>query len=376
MDRMSGDHPTRIGRYTIDRKLGDGGMGDVFLGYSPAGSPVAVKLIRADKLDPHTRARFEREAKIARTIVGTNRVARFLEADPYAERPWLAMEYVPGLTLLQYVQKYGVLEARLVASLGALLAEGLQAVHASGLLHRDLKPQNIILGSEGPIIIDFGLSAFVDASQDSLSHRGMIIGTVRCMPPEQADGNPKVTAAADVYALGTVLLYAATGHYPYEGTSWKAIVTHIVNPRVAPNLVGTPDNIVALIGSMLSYEATDRPPLPEVAEACAEILVAEKTTPAQARLALIACTAEGDVPHPKSPAPSHSVAVVLGDLPPSADDDGGPLDAPPPVETESAEPDVATPSVSPGPSERAGRVPASQRVADELRTQYARKPSL
>src|SRR4051794_21874086 len=98
-----GDVPARIGRYTVDRRLGSGGMGEVFLAYSPAGSPVAVKVIRSDKLDAQARARFEREAKIAAAMIGSNRVARFLEADPFAEQPWLAMEYVQGCTLLQYV---------------------------------------------------------------------------------------------------------------------------------------------------------------------------------------------------------------------------------------------------------------------------------
>ncbi|GAA3645474.1 hypothetical protein GCM10022267_35250 [Lentzea roselyniae] len=92
------DMPALIGRYVVERELGSGGMGEVYLAYSPAGDPVAVKLIRSDRLDPVTRARFEKEALIARTVVGTNRVARFLDADPYAGRPWLAMEYVPGST--------------------------------------------------------------------------------------------------------------------------------------------------------------------------------------------------------------------------------------------------------------------------------------
>jgi serine/threonine protein kinase len=140
-------------------------------------------------------------------------VARFLDADPYADRPWLAMEYVPGTTLAAHVEAHGPLPAALVSSLGALLAEGLAVVHATGLLHRDIKPQNVIMGEYGPVLIDFGLGAFLDTATDTLSHSGMIIGTIRYMPPEQAGGQIQVTPAADVYGLGAVLLYAGTGHH-------------------------------------------------------------------------------------------------------------------------------------------------------------------
>lgn len=157
--------PSRIGPYLVERRLGAGGMGEVYLAYSVAGEPVAVKVIRPDRTDPHTRARFEREAAMARTISGTGRVARFIEADPFAEQPWLAMDYVPGRPLSDVVKDQGLLSTPLVASLGALLAEGLAAVHAAGLVHRDLKAQNVVLGDFGPVIIDFGLGAFVGASR-------------------------------------------------------------------------------------------------------------------------------------------------------------------------------------------------------------------
>lgn len=375
------DVPTRIGRYAVARSLGSGGMGEVFLAYTPAGAPVAVKLIRADKLDASTRARFEREAQIARTIIGTNRVARFLDADPYADRPWLAMEYVPGRTLLRHVDDHGTLPSPLVASLGALLVEGLEAVHAAGLLHRDLKPQNIILGVDGPMIIDFGLAAFLDASQDSLSHSGMIIGTVRCMPPEQASGNPRVTSAADVYALGTVLLYAATGHYPYDGARWEAIVAQVANPDVAPDLGGVPIELGPLLGSMLAHEPGARPTLHGVAEACAALLARAAVTPADARRALIARTTGPDTSGPDGRVPSPSVEALLDAINRSGDTAGpvSPLDGPgrpPPEEaaTEEAtptEPPVATPAGG-----RQRRAPASTRVAEELRVEYAVRSAL
>jgi len=391
------DTPSQIGRYTVARRLGSGGMGEVYLAYSPAGSPVAVKVIRSDRLDEGTRGRFEREALIARTVIGTNRVARFLDADPYAPRPWLAMEYVDGVTLLDHIDAGGVLPPPLVASLGALLAEGLTAVHDAGLLHRDLKPQNIILGTDGPMIIDFGLAALVDASQDSLSHTGMIIGTVRCMPPEQAAGNPRVTSAADVYALGTVLLYAAAGHYPYDGSGWQAIVAQVTNPQVAPDLGGVPAVLLPLLEAMLAHEPDDRPSVGDVAAACAGLLGNVGLNPADARLALVARTA-GKPPSGTAHRLSPSIEAKLAGLITSGTDlDRSPLDGPPPPpgqEPSLGDGDVgpaetgATPpeqqgrpaqAESPDPpagrasarSRRTGRLPASSRVAESLRRQYA-----
>ncbi|GLV88628.1 hypothetical protein Slala04_00820 [Streptomyces lavendulae subsp. lavendulae] len=384
--------PTRIGRYTVARELGSGGMGEVYLAYTPAGDPVAVKVIRNDKLDPVTRARFEKEALIARTVIGTNRVARFLDADPYANQPWLAMEYVAGRTLLACIDTDGALPLPLVASLGALLSEGLAAVHAAGLLHRDLKPQNVILGSDGPMIIDFGLGAFMDTSQETLSHSGMIIGTVRCMPPEQASGRPQVTPAADVYALGTVLLYAATGHYPYDGTRWEAIAAQVTNADIAPDLSGVPAALEPLLGSMLAHEPEDRPSLADVSKACAGILADSGTAPATARLALISHTTAGAPPSAAGEPLTASFEKLLQEQASTAEDEvPSPLDVPPRAvvpdeeDEEEAEPAGHEPGVPlPEPTTAAdrpkarakagpaqGRPPASKRVADELRVLYA-----
>lgn len=384
--------PERIGRYTVARELGSGGMGEVYLAYTPGGDPVAVKRIRSDRLDPLTRARFEKEALIARTVVGTNRVARFLDADPFADRPWLAMEYVAGRTLLACADEDGALPLPLVASLGALLAEGLTAVHEAGLLHRDLKPQNVIMGKEGPTIIDFGLGAFMDAAKESLSHSGMIIGTVRCMPPEQASGHPKVTPAADVYALGTVLLYAAARHYPYDGAAWEAIAVQVANPDIVPDLGGVPEEIKPLIAATLAQAPEDRPTLGAVADACAKLLRAASVTPADARLALIARTTTGGTPDAAAQPLSLSFERLLEDQAEIADrGPDSPLDGPqatPGIAASDAEdelqellaPEPADPVESgqaePKPRRLVGRPSASKRVADELRTAYAADAAL
>ncbi|WP_217166969.1 serine/threonine-protein kinase [Streptomyces sp. AC512_CC834] len=390
--------PEQIGRYVVEQELGSGGMGEVYLAFSPAGDPVAVKLIRPDRLDPVTRARFEKEALIARTVVGTNRVARFLDADPYAERPWLAMEYVPGQTLLTYVDGHGPLSAPLVASLGALLTEGLEAVHAVGLLHRDLKPQNVMLGAYGPILIDFGLGAFLDTTKDTLSHSGMIIGTVRCMPPEQALGRTKVKESADVYGLGTVLLYAATEHYPFDGARWEAIVGQVANPDQAPDLSGLPQPLVPLIGSMLAHDPADRPSLDAVMAGCTSVLASAGLSPMEARHALIDATATDET----APPPGNDPPVVwerLAEQAVALDEDASdsPLDSPspaapePPHEEDASEaadvpdssadstappaPVVEVPAPVPVPR-KPGRPPASLRVAEELRSRYAAQPGL
>ncbi|MFJ5679712.1 serine/threonine-protein kinase [Streptomyces sp. NPDC093097] len=376
--------PQYIGPYVVERSLGAGGMGEVYLAYSVAGEPVAVKVIRPDRTDPHTRARFEREATIARTISGTGRVARFLNADPFAELPWLAMDYIPGRTLVDVVKNQGVLAASLVASLGALLAEGLAAVHATGLVHRDLKASNIILGDFGPVIIDFGLGAFLDASKGSLSRAGTVLGTVRCMPPEQARGETDVTAAADVYGLGTALLYAATGHYPYDGSRWEAIAIQVVSPDMEPDLSGLPAELAPVVASMLAFEPGDRPSLEQVTRQCADLLRSLGMSPARARRALIQSTAPADHATLVFPQPDARMLDRIDSLEQllreHADSErrGGP--APTDADDERSVPKALVserePVKAPSPAAKPGRPPASRRVAGELRERYARGSQL
>ena len=204
--------PTRIGDYELTGRIGGGGMGDVFLGRSPSGRSAAVKVVRdllAD--DPRFRERFRREVAAARSVSGAY-TAAVLDADPDAERPWLATAYIDGPSLLDRVTGGGPLSAKETRALGAGLAEALRDIHRAGLVHRDLKPGNVLLAADGPRLIDFGIIRAEDG--EGLTETGYVLGSAGYMAPEQAAGG-EATTAADVYSLGAVLTFAATGHGPF-----------------------------------------------------------------------------------------------------------------------------------------------------------------
>lgn len=163
---LSPEDPAQIGGFELLGRIGQGGMGQVYLGESPGGEPAAVKVIKPSVVDSTSRLRFAQEIDILKTVWGA-RIAQLLDADADAEQPWLATEYVEGPDLGKHVMTHGPLPALLVLSLGATIAEGLGYVHKQGLLHRDLKPANILLGPNGPKIIDFGLAVFAESSASS-----------------------------------------------------------------------------------------------------------------------------------------------------------------------------------------------------------------
>ncbi|MFJ8656735.1 protein kinase [Streptomyces rochei] len=292
------DDPAELGGYELLGRIGQGGMGQVYLGESPGGEPAAVKVIKPSVVDSETRTRFAQEVEILKTIWGA-RIAALLDADLDAERPWLATEYVEGLDLSRHVAAHGPLPALLTAALGATLAEALATVHRQGLLHRDLKPANVLLGPNGPKVIDFGLAVFAESSV-SLTAPHMVVGTPSCMPPEQANGEKPLTPAVDVYALGAVLLFAASGHAPYRADNIHLLFHQVVDPGCAPDLSGTPDELVPLLTAMLAHRPQDRPDLAEVVRQCRALIEAHGLKVAQARRRLTTYTA----------APTH----VLDDL--------------------------------------------------------------
>jgi eukaryotic-like serine/threonine-protein kinase len=205
--------PKRLGAYEILRELGSGGMGRVYLGRSRSGGLVAVKAIRPElALDATFRERFVREISAARSVGGAF-TAPVVDADPHGDPPWLATAYVEGPSLDESVREGGPLPEDEVWRLGARLAEALGAIHAAGVVHRDLKPQNVLLAADGPRLIDFGIALIDSASR--LTGTGLVLGTPGYMAPEQLKGLG-ATTASDVFSLGAVLAYAATGRPPFN----------------------------------------------------------------------------------------------------------------------------------------------------------------
>lgn len=219
--------PRHIGPYRLFALIGAGGMGEVYLAREHrAGAPlVAVKTVRADlDVDREFRIRFRREIAAARAVSGPG-TAALLDGDADARVPWLATEYVPGPALAETVARCGPLPVPVVRALGARLARALAAVHAAHVLHRDLKPGNVLLTPEGPKLIDFGIAQAFEAT--ALTAAGMVVGTPGFMAPEQIEGSHAVVPASDVFALGAVLCHAATGRGPFDDPELASVVFRI-----------------------------------------------------------------------------------------------------------------------------------------------------
>lgn len=377
MEPLRDDDPRTIGVYTLVCRLGAGGMGQVYLGESLAGQLVAVKVIKPSVLDEDSRARFLLEVDSLKTVYGPF-IASFVAADAHAERPWLAVEYVPGADLLAHVTEHGVLPLVEGASLGALLAEGLGTVHEAGLLHRDLKPQNILLAPAGPKVIDFGLAVLAER-RSTLTATGVVVGSVLCMPPEQARGEHELGRPVDVYALGAVLLYATTGHYPYAGASWQAVALKIEDPAVAPDLSGLPPQLEPLMSAMLALDPADRPTLPQVTEQLVAVMAGQGLTAPQAKHRLTELTPEVVLSvHAEFPEYPPGYTPTLVDVAAHEDDETPPQ--PEDAEDDVPEEDAPFDAAPPAP-EKAGtsRVPARPgvrlssplRIAEGLRAAYA-----
>lgn len=259
MEELQAGDPTVAGPYRLLKRLGAGGMGQVFLGRSRGSRLVAVKVVRPElAVDPGFRRRFAREVAAAQRVGGFY-TAHVVDADPAADPPWLATAYIPGPSLHQAVAGHGPLPERALGLLTAGLAEGLAAVHDCEMVHRDLKPGNVLLAADGPRLIDFGIARAVEDTH--LTSTGMAIGTPGFMAPEHLLGN-RAGPASDVFSLGVVIAYAATGRPPFGSG-----IPHTVNYRVVherPDLSGLPASLSSLVEDCLAKDAALRPTVEQV----------------------------------------------------------------------------------------------------------------
>jgi serine/threonine protein kinase len=262
MQPLDPGEPRSIGAYRLLGRLGAGGMGRVYLGRSAGGRTVAVKAVHPHfALDDEFRSRFRREVEAARRV-GVEWTAPVLDADPDAPVPWVATGYVAGPSLSQAVAEHGPLPAASVRVLGFGLARALTAVHALGLVHRDVKPSNVLLPLEGPRLIDFGIARATDGTA-SLTSTGVSVGSPGYMSPEQILGKG-VTGAADVFSLGAVLAYAATGTAPFAGDSSAALLYKVVHEE--PELGSLEGELRELAAVCLAKDPAARPAPDEVAD--------------------------------------------------------------------------------------------------------------
>jgi serine/threonine protein kinase len=247
--------PEQIGPYTLLGRLGAGAMGQVYLGRSTAGRLVAVKTIKIDLAEePGFRDRFAREVAAARRVSGVF-TAAVVAADADADMPWLATGYVPAPSLTKLVRSTGPLPVESVRWLAAGCAEALESIHLAGLVHRDLKPSNVLVAPDGPRVIDFGVARA--AERVALTVTRGAVGTPAYMAPEQARDSQQASLASDVYSLGATLLFAATGHAPYQGETVMDVLVKLATE--GPDLTGLPDDLVRLVTACLAHSPRDRP---------------------------------------------------------------------------------------------------------------------
>lgn len=257
---LRGSDPAEIGGYPLEARLGSGGMGTVFLARTSSGRPVAIKLIHQQFAgDEEFRIRFRQEVAAARRVSGAF-TAAVVDAAPEAEQPWMATTYIEGETLAQHIAAAGPLDGAELRRLAIGLAEALRDIHRVGVVHRDLKPSNVVLSAEGPRVIDFGISRAAD--QQTLTMTGRVIGTPPFMSPEQLQAPRGVGPASDIFSLGTLLVYAATGSGPFDADSPYMTAYQVVHEE--PSLSAVPEALRTVVGACLDKEPGGRPSADEL----------------------------------------------------------------------------------------------------------------
>ncbi|GHC79930.1 hypothetical protein GCM10007079_18520 [Nocardiopsis terrae] len=272
MGPLESTDPERVGRYRLIGRLGAGGMGQVFFGRSAGGRAVAIKRIHPHlATDPSFRQRFAREVTAARQVSGAF-TAPVIDAGPDDEVPWLVTSYVPSLPLDEALQAHGPLPEASLRVLAAGLAEALAEIHRVGLIHRDLKPGNVLLAEDGPRVIDFGIARATDGTAATQS----VIGTPGFMSPEQVQG-AELTPASDLFAYGAVLAFAAAGTGPFGEGNMPTMVMRIISRE--PDLSGVPESLRHLVAACLAKEARGRPGPGEILDYLGDVHVGPSWLP-------------------------------------------------------------------------------------------------
>src|SRR5580698_9361006 len=305
MEPLSANDPRRVGEFQMRARLGVGGMGRVFLGFSPAGRAVAVKVVHPELArDQQFIGRFRQEVAAARAVSGIYTapvVTAGLDDDP----PWLATVFIPGPSLATVISSRGRLPEAAAWRLAAGLAEALRAVHACGLVHRDLKPANVLLAADGPHVIDFGISRAFDGTQ--LTAVGMVVGTPGYMSPEQAEG-ALVGPASDVFSLGCVLAFAASGNAPFGGGSAASVLYRVVTGR--PDLTSVPEKLREVISACLAKDPKQRPELAALGAMITRAAPVVTATPTSFWPAEVAEVIEGATAAPASLTPAAAAGAA------------------------------------------------------------------
>ncbi|MFF3911003.1 PQQ-binding-like beta-propeller repeat protein [Streptomyces sp. NPDC001848] len=282
--------PEYAGHYRLESCLGSGGMGVVHLARSTSGMKLAVKVVHAEfARDPEFRGRFRQEVAAARRVSGAF-TAPVVDADPEAERPWMATLFIPGPTLSEQVKRNGPMGPAQLRRLMAGLAEALRDIHRVGVVHRDLKPSNVLLAEDGPKVIDFGISRPKDS--ELRTETGKLIGTPPFMAPEQFRRPREVGPAADIFALGSVMVHAATGRGPFDSDSPYVVAYQVVHDE--PDLTGVPKELGPLVLRCLAKEPEDRPTPDELMRELRSVAASYDTQ------TFIPAQRTGDAPPPES----------------------------------------------------------------------------
>ncbi|GAA1428036.1 hypothetical protein GCM10009601_40330 [Streptomyces thermospinosisporus] len=328
--------PEYAGHYRLESRLGSGGMGVVHLARSTSGLKLAVKVVHAEfARDPEFRGRFRQEVAAARRVSGAF-TAPVVDADPEAERPWMATLFIPGPTLAEQVKQHGPMPASQLRRLMAGLAEALRDIHRVGVVHRDLKPSNVLLAEDGPKVIDFGISRPSDS--ELRTETGKLIGTPPFMAPEQFRSPREVGPAADIFALGSVLVHAATGRGPFDSDSPYIVAYQVVHDE--PDLTGVPDDLAPLVLRCLAKEPQDRPAPDELMRELRSVAASYDT--------------QTFIP----PQRTGTAAPVKQSEEPAEEPSHGPAEGPAPAEL----------------AEKPGEKPAAQPAAPEADRRPARRP--